>query len=98
MIGKARCSLSVDNASPVVVEDLSAHKAAIRGGKEYITGSSRRPMGVDESWSSSSFFIVLTTRGVQIGPGATPFTRIPLLTSSVERARVNVTIALLVEI
>ena len=46
-------------------------------------------MGVDENWLSSSSFIVLTTRGVQTGPGATPFTWIHLLTTSVERARVN---------
>lgn len=39
MMGKTRCSLYVDNGSPVGVEDLSAHKTAIMRSKEYVTGS-----------------------------------------------------------
>jgi hypothetical protein len=56
------------------------------------------PMGVEWNPSKSSLVIVDTTNGVQMGPGATALTRMPLPQSWLDRERVKAMIAPFVEV
>ena len=55
------------------------------------------PIGAVNSFIASSF-MVAAINGVQTGPGATAFTRIPLLQYILERPRVKEMMAPLVEV
>ena len=57
-------------------------------------GSPARPIGVSEPNSATFFPEKLAgIKGVQMGPGATPFTRMPRCTTWRARERVKATIA-----
>ena len=60
-------------------------------------GCPGRPMGLVNSLIASSF-IVAGMSGVQMGPGATALTRIPLPTNWLLRPRVNEIIAPFVDV
>ena len=75
--------LSVYNGSPINVQNLPGHIRRIRACQVYIGRSELRRLPCPFH--------------VQIGPGATPFTRMPFVASEADKERVKATIAPLVE-
>jgi hypothetical protein len=85
------------------MQDLAGHIRRIIAGKKYtadgkffrLARTPKRHVGTE---GLNLFrWIVDGISGGQIGPGATPFTRIPFLASACDSERVNAAIAPLVE-